>query len=71
MAEEHNYNVYAIARGIMEDVQQFVEENIEADGKDNFDDEGGISGCACGDVLSERTHGETSDQHHQEFSDGL
>ena len=39
MAEEHKYNVYAIARDIMEDVQQFVQEKVDADGKDNFDDE--------------------------------
>ena len=36
MTEEHNYNVYAIARDIMENVQQFVEEKVDADGKSQF-----------------------------------
>jgi hypothetical protein len=36
MTKEHNYNVYAIARDIMEDVKQFVEEQVESDGKKQF-----------------------------------
>ena len=36
MQEENNYNVYAIARDIMENVQQFVEKQVDADGKSQF-----------------------------------